>query len=508
MGFFDFFRPKWKNSDHRVRMQAARTVDDPAVLKTIAESDENTEVRIEAIKNIQDQKTLAHFLENDLDPRINTAVEERLSAFETSRKTPDTENGLQKGHQTETSRTSDTSSHITALEYKASTIAENLLNRTYVERSIMVSTTLRMGDETPLIRAVDRVLEIDPDNPVYLFAKSEAFYACMDGEKGQAFREKTLEKAPNHFDARMRERHFGQWDGMYSYHAWDEEMTRVPEMVLAMQDEGMSVQIVRHGLELVNMVIIPASRASFPSNIVDYQWRPVWVDTPYGPVFEHYVMLKPKGGKILRNELSISPYPLEPVHQRNGDMLIQRFCETDHVFIVFNDGQDILFNKKYQYSTAAEAYMAGVKQKLPGVKPVADAGTRFQQAAQWYMNHSDLADISFDGSGAAKSYRKGKTPATAVGTKPRQSGMGLKTVSTDFIESKVIEIISDQFDITEEEIRAHKDTAFLDLGLDSLDGIELIMFLEEAFDMVIPDQDIEELVTVNKLVEYIVLHKG
>ena len=352
MGLFDFFRPKWKHSDYRVRIQAVREMDDPAVLHTIAQSDENSDVRIEAVHKIQDEKALAHILENDSDPRVKNAVEKRLSDLKTSGRPTDSESRPPKEDPTEISRANEPSLQATVLAHRASKIAENLIKRTYTERSIMARTSLRMGEETPLLKAVDKILDIDPDNPVYLFAKSEAFYASMDGENGQLFREKTLEKDPDHFDARMRERHFEMWDGIYSYHAWDEEVARLPKMVLAMQDEGMNLQIVRNGLELVNMVIIPASIATFPDNIVDFQWKPVWVDTPYGPVFEHYAMLKLSSGKILRNELSLSPYPLEPVHQRHGDMLIRRFCETDRVFIVFNDGVKPLFNKEYRFPEA------------------------------------------------------------------------------------------------------------------------------------------------------------
>lgn len=48
------------------------------------------------------------------------------------------------------------------------------------------------------------------------------------------------------------------------------------------------------------------------------------------------------------------------------------------------------------------------------------------------------------------------------------------------------------------------DTSFIDdLGADSLDIVELIMALEEAFDMQIPDSEAEKIATVNDVVEYI-----
>jgi len=67
---------------------------------------------------------------------------------------------------------------------------------------------------------------------------------------------------------------------------------------------------------------------------------------------------------------------------------------------------------------------------------------------------------------------------------------------------KVKEIIADQLGIDEEEIV--NDASFIDdLGADSLDLVELIMALEEEFDMEIPDEDAEKISTVGDAVDYI-----
>ncbi|SVC15454.1 uncharacterized protein METZ01_LOCUS268308 [marine metagenome] len=64
------------------------------------------------------------------------------------------------------------------------------------------------------------------------------------------------------------------------------------------------------------------------------------------------------------------------------------------------------------------------------------------------------------------------------------------------------EIIAKQLGLDESEI---KDEALFidDLGADSLDTVELILELEEQFEIEIPDEDAEELTTVGKLVNYI-----
>lgn len=66
---------------------------------------------------------------------------------------------------------------------------------------------------------------------------------------------------------------------------------------------------------------------------------------------------------------------------------------------------------------------------------------------------------------------------------------------------KVRKIISEQLGVDEEEITL--DTTFEELNADSLDIVELIMALEEEFDLEIPDEDAEKLTTVRAAVEYI-----
>lgn len=78
-------------------------------------------------------------------------------------------------------------------------------------------------------------------------------------------------------------------------------------------------------------------------------------------------------------------------------------------------------------------------------------------------------------------------------------------VSSDSIESKVVSIISEQLSLREDDIKA--ESRFVDdLGADSLDIVELIMEMEEEFDVEIPDEDIEKMVTVQNVFDYIAKH--
>ena len=70
------------------------------------------------------------------------------------------------------------------------------------------------------------------------------------------------------------------------------------------------------------------------------------------------------------------------------------------------------------------------------------------------------------------------------------------------IEDKVKAIITKQLGIKAEQIT--KETSFInDLGADSLDTVELVMALEEEFDLEIPDEDAEKIATVGDAVNYL-----
>ena len=75
-------------------------------------------------------------------------------------------------------------------------------------------------------------------------------------------------------------------------------------------------------------------------------------------------------------------------------------------------------------------------------------------------------------------------------------------MSSEEIFEKVKAIIVDQLGVVDGSVT--KEASFIDdLGADSLDIVELIMALEEEFDMEIPDADAEKIVVVNDVVEYI-----
>jgi len=75
------------------------------------------------------------------------------------------------------------------------------------------------------------------------------------------------------------------------------------------------------------------------------------------------------------------------------------------------------------------------------------------------------------------------------------------------IEGKIKNIICEQLDVAEEDVVL--TASFVDdLGADSLDQVELIMAMEEEFDVSIPDEDAEKIATVKDAVDYVTKAMG
>lgn len=79
-------------------------------------------------------------------------------------------------------------------------------------------------------------------------------------------------------------------------------------------------------------------------------------------------------------------------------------------------------------------------------------------------------------------------------------------MSEEEIFQKLKTIVVDQLGVNEENVTMEA-TFVDDLAADSLDIVELIMNIEEEFDLEIPDSDTEKIVTIGDVVKYIEEHK-
>jgi len=75
------------------------------------------------------------------------------------------------------------------------------------------------------------------------------------------------------------------------------------------------------------------------------------------------------------------------------------------------------------------------------------------------------------------------------------------------VEERVIEIVCENLGVNKEQVT--RETKFQeDVGADSLDIVELVMELEEEFDITIPDDQAEKIKTVGEAIDYIIREQG
>ena len=75
------------------------------------------------------------------------------------------------------------------------------------------------------------------------------------------------------------------------------------------------------------------------------------------------------------------------------------------------------------------------------------------------------------------------------------------------VEDKMIDIIVEQLSVDRDKVVS--GASFVDdLGADSLDLVELIMAMEEEFDVEIPDEEAEKIVTVQNAVDFVAKIQG
>ena len=98
---------------------------------------------------------------------------------------------------------------------------------------------------------------------------------------------------------------------------------------------------------------------------------------------------------------------------------------------------------------------------------------------------------------------KTRSRFTRYGSRITDYGSTKQEVVTSMaVEEKMKKIIAEQLGVEEDEVVP--EASFVeDLGADSLDTVELVMALEEEFDVEIPDEDAEKLQKVSQAVDYI-----
>ena len=99
-------------------------------------------------------------------------------------------------------------------------------------------------------------------------------------------------------------------------------------------------------------------------------------------------------------------------------------------------------------------------------------------------------------------WRRATVPWYFSGSVFPDRGFSWRIVQVASVQERVIDIVAEQLGVDKEKVTP--ETSFVnDLGADSLDTVELVMELEEEFDITIPDDAAEKIQTVGQAVQYI-----
>ena len=99
---------------------------------------------------------------------------------------------------------------------------------------------------------------------------------------------------------------------------------------------------------------------------------------------------------------------------------------------------------------------------------------------------------------SASVIKENQAPASSAVLKDGQNGPS----SAATVEERVIDIVCENLGVNKEQVT--RQTAFIeDIGADSLDIVELVMELEEEFEITIPDDQAEQIKTVGEAIDYI-----
>jgi acyl carrier protein len=83
-----------------------------------------------------------------------------------------------------------------------------------------------------------------------------------------------------------------------------------------------------------------------------------------------------------------------------------------------------------------------------------------------------------------------------------KEGQSAGSASGSSVEERVIDIVCENLGVNKEQVT--RQTSFIeDIGADSLDIVELVMELEEEFEITIPDDQAEQIKTVGEAIDYI-----
>ncbi len=256
-----------------------------------------------------------------------------------------------------------------------------------------MTSTLQTNSEAGarILSAIERALEITPDDADLLVARAGArMFAPGDDEVPDILR-RALDIEPDHFDARMRLEH-PSWENLFLFPSFSEDMGTLPQVMGQYLELGQMVQVVRNKLELSLAVVVPGPSEGFP-HVDRSRWELMWVETPYGPIAEHYLIIEVQGEA--RSAEACVPHLAEPEPgARNAYWILRRMPHVRSMVLAFADGHRVLHSSEYELPPKVHEVLARMDGDLERTGPATDMGA-LQQAANYHVQTFDPGTLRF-----------------------------------------------------------------------------------------------------------------
>jgi hypothetical protein len=260
---------------------------------------------------------------------------------------------------------------------------------------VVMSTNSGAGAR--LVEAIDAALEHAPEDPDLLVAKSGALCCAMQFKTAEEVLDGVLAAHPDHFEARQRKEHWEKWPHLFIYAPWSEASDTLHPITAQYLQKGLSVQLVRDGLQMGIMVVRPVGASDFPRGLTSDmrgKWEPVWSETPHGSIVAHYLLVEDDPARPYKGESFLATFlPDHPV-PASGYWLLQRLSHLGSCFLVLADGDRVLYNRRYTFPESLQATLGTIAERIAGQAAPQDTAAT-QRAFQWHMNTFDMDRIRF-----------------------------------------------------------------------------------------------------------------
>lgn len=252
-------------------------------------------------------------------------------------------------------------------------------------------------------------LELVPSAVAYRYFYAVALRYSEGFEVAIGEFSRVLELDPGHFEARQQMAFGPRWHDAFAYATWGNgnhvgtdsfPAEEISELLAQPRQPGTRLVLLRSG---TNKVVAALSRtprdswAKLPTPDMPARVELVLSRTPSGPVVAFYLIVQDDPDNPFKGETFLNPHdpglPSDDACQL-GQHILEQLAQQDHTYLIFVDENDrLLLSRKLVFGAAAQVNIARILYEVQSLPPQLMDPVRFQQAAQWHMEHFPLEQV-------------------------------------------------------------------------------------------------------------------